>query len=42
MRGMEIKECMTGSADGGYSVFDAMQLWLQITYARERALTEVL
>lgn len=44
MRGMEIKECMTGSADGvwvggawgGYSLLGAMQLQQQITYARER------
>lgn len=36
MRGKEIKECMTGWADGGYCALGAMQLRLQITYARER------
>lgn len=36
MSGTEIKECMTGWADGGYSALGAMQLRLQITYARER------
>lgn len=40
MRRMEIKECMTGSADGGYSVLGAIQLRLQITYARKRGQTE--
>lgn len=42
MRGIEIKECMTGSADGGYSVLGAMQLRLQITYAKQRGHTEAL
>lgn len=42
MRGQEIKECTTGSADGGYSVLGAMQLRLQITYARERGQREAL
>lgn len=42
MRRMEIKECMTGSADGGYSVLGAMQLRMQITYARERGQTAAL
>lgn len=42
MRGTEIKECMTGWADGGYSGLGAIQLRLQITYARERGKTEAL
>lgn len=35
-RGMKIKECMTGSADGGHCVLVAIQLQLQITYVREK------